>query len=103
MKYYSNVPYQHASPNKLDEAVKKMLKEFDDYIFEVKELPVIKSSINNIIAQLNKEHPRCKPIEPNWQSNNMHQEKKGDWSLFLSTNQYTCALSLILCREEKDL
>lgn len=105
MKYYANIPFQYADHNRLDGAIKAMLKEFDDFVFEVKKLPVIKSSILNVIESLNKEYPRCKPVVARWVNNDTYESlsKKGAWILYLSSNEYAQSLKLTLCREESDL
>lgn len=108
MKYYAETPdYFPSASNKLYEAAQAALKEFNRFIFPVKMLPVVKSSIENIIASLNAQHKRCIPLKVKWSDNSRYVHKddisKSDLKLHLSENTYTTYLHIKMAREESDL
>jgi hypothetical protein len=112
MKYYAAVPAYFNSPkNKLEAAVHDAISEFRDFVFSVKTLPVVKSSILQAIEVLNKQHHRCKPITA-YCSVDKHRTKaaieraKGhdNYQLNLNGGVYSqIGFTLKICREEGDL
>lgn len=114
MKYYVDIPYFPAPKNKLCTAVEAVIYEYNRLVFSPNLLPVIQSSIVNVINQLNKEYPRCKPFETKWSEDNarrigggsiiINDKKLKDWTLFFTGGMYShCAMILKICREETDL
>jgi predicted type IV restriction endonuclease len=110
MKYYAETPrYFPTAQNKLFTATYAALKEYDRFIFSIKLLPVVKSSIENIIASLNAQNKRCSPLEPSWIHDGSSIKKEAatpqDIVLYLNRHNHygDGALVIKLAREESDL
>jgi hypothetical protein len=111
MKYFTDVPYFPAAKNKLHTAIEAAVMEYKRLVFSPQYLPVVQSSILNVIAQLNKEFPRC-TIEAKWSEQNIsllgsgktYHKKLRDHTLWFSGGMYShAAMKVIVCKEETDL
>lgn len=111
MRYYVQIPSYYTSPkNKLEEALRELANQYDRFSFPTSQLPVVKSSLENIINSLGVENKRCKPPCPRWREDGGGANYKNipafatklkDWEL--ATDYAYTLLTLHLCREETDL
>jgi hypothetical protein len=72
MQYFLKTEHFAYPKNNLETAVKEALKEFDRFIFPPKQLPVVISSLTNVIDSLNKQYKRCTPIKMQWTTDMRH-------------------------------
>ncbi len=69
MNYLTHNGHQLAIKNKLQNAVQEYLSEVDRQLLEGNfKLKLFKKSVIAKIKELNKEHPRCTPLNPTWWS-----------------------------------
>lgn len=62
-RYYAKLNGSWAPKNKLHEAAQKHVEQLSGIIVDADKLEAFKSDINLKIEELNKQFPRCRPIE----------------------------------------
>lgn len=104
MMYYTTTRL-YVPSNSLHKDVNEALELYNKRVWGLKMLPVIKSSITNVITQLNAENKRCKPMDASWKQNTGSAgEKSASWYLFLNAvNEYSAAVTIELVKDESDL
>jgi len=68
-RYFTNANYFTNSKNRLTDEFQQLLKEISNRILESDEdFWKLRTELVSQVANLNRKHPKCKPIQPEWWS-----------------------------------
>lgn len=78
--YFTKVTHELVPKNKLQKQVQDLVKSYNRLLIDPIDLNLFKIQIVERIDELNKQNPRCKPVEPSFYSHNQidHQLYFGD-------------------------
>jgi len=88
--YYAHISGRNQAKNKLQEVVRNLVETYGNKIYAGSEITEVKKQIIDKINELNKQYPRCTPLNPSF---DLYDNTFNLWGLdFIFLHLYRCTM-----------